>query len=189
LRNRGPGTSRGKVRFPVARLDGFRPEADIPAALPCAEVLPSGDVKTIGRELNVRYVLEGSVQRGGSRMRVNVQLIDAESGNHLWAERFDKPLADLFDMQDEIVARLANTLDAQLTSAEARRADQAPNCDSRDPYFQGLAWLNKAATPDDVAQARGFFDRALAADPDNVDARGLDRCRHLAAEVLDSSDR
>ncbi len=65
------------------------------------------DVKTIGRVLNVRYVLEGSVQRGGNRMRVNVQLIDAESGSHLWAERFDKPLADLFDMQDEIVARLA----------------------------------------------------------------------------------
>ena len=64
------------------------------------------DVKTIGRELNVRYVLEGSVQRGGNRMRVNVQLIDAETGSHLWAERFDKPLADLFDMQDEIVARL-----------------------------------------------------------------------------------
>ena len=64
-------------------------------------------MKTIGRELNVRYVLEGSVQRGGNRMRVNVQLIDAETGNHLWAERFDKPLADLFDMQDEIVARLA----------------------------------------------------------------------------------
>ena len=72
------------------------------------------DVKQIGRELNVRYILEGSVQRGGNRMRVNVQLIDAETGNHLWAERFDKPLADLFDMQDEIVARLANTLDAQL---------------------------------------------------------------------------
>ena len=55
------------------------------------------DVKTIGRELNVRYVLEGSVQRGGNRVRVNVQLIDAETGSHLWAERFDKPLADLFD--------------------------------------------------------------------------------------------
>jgi adenylate cyclase len=59
------------------------------------------DVKTIGRELNIRYVLEGSVQGCGNRMRVNVQLIDAETGNHLWAERFDKPLADLFDMQNE----------------------------------------------------------------------------------------
>ena len=67
------------------------------------------DLKKIGRELNIRYVLEGSVQRSGNRLRVNVQLIDAESGSHLWAERFDKPVADLFDMQDEIVARLANT--------------------------------------------------------------------------------
>ena len=75
------------------------------------------DAKQIGRELNVRYILEGSVQRGGNRMRVNVQLIDAETGNHLWAERFDKPLADLFDMQDEIVARLANIRRA----AEKRR--------------------------------------------------------------------
>jgi adenylate cyclase len=75
------------------------------------------DLKQIGRELNVRYVLEGSVQRGGNRMRVNVQLIDAEPGNHLWAERFDKPLADLFDMQDEIVARLAGAMNAQLIAA------------------------------------------------------------------------
>ncbi len=128
------------------------------------------DVKTIGRELNVRYVLEGSVQRGENRMRVNVQLIDAESGNHLWAERFDKPLADLFDMQDEIVARLANALNAQLVAAEARRAQQAPSPDSMDLYFQGLAWLNKGPIAGNVAQARGFFDRALTADPDNVDA-------------------
>jgi len=128
------------------------------------------DVKTIGRELNVRYVLEGSVQRGGGRMRLNVQLIDAETGNHLWAERFDKPLADLFDMQDEIVARLAGALDAQLVAAEARRAERVPNPDSMDLYFQGLAWLNKGRTPDYVAQAGSFFDRALIAYPDNVDA-------------------
>ena len=95
------------------------------------------DVKTIGRELNVRYVLEGSVQRGGNRMRVNVQLIDAETGNHLWAERFDKPLADLFDMQDEIVTRLASALNAQLVAAEARRAEQAPNPELDGPLFSG----------------------------------------------------
>ena len=103
-------------------------------------------------------------------MRVNVQLIDAETGNHLWAERFDKPLADLFDMQDEIVARLAGALNAQFVAAEARRAEQAPNPNSMDLYFQGSAWLNKGWTPDNVAQARVFFDRALIADPDNVDA-------------------
>jgi TolB-like protein/class 3 adenylate cyclase len=128
------------------------------------------DVRAIGRELNVRYVLEGSVQRSGNRMRVNVQLIDAETGNHLWAERFDKPLADLFDMQDEIVARLAGALNAQLAAVEARRAEQSPIPDSMDLYFQGLAWVNKGGAPDSVAQARSFFDRAVAADPDNVDA-------------------
>ena len=93
------------------------------------------DLKQIGRELNVRYILEGSVQRGGNRLRVNVQLIDADTRNHLWAERFDKPLADLFDMQDEIVARLANALNAQLAAAEARRAEQAPNPELDGPLF------------------------------------------------------
>jgi tetratricopeptide (TPR) repeat protein len=73
-------------------------------------------------------------------------------------------------MQDGIVARLANALNAQLVAAEARRAEKAPNPDSMDLYFQGLAWLNKGLIPGNVAQARGFFDRALTADPDNVDA-------------------
>jgi TolB-like protein/class 3 adenylate cyclase len=128
------------------------------------------DVRKIGRELNVRYVLEGSVQRGGNRMRVNVQLIDAESGTHLWAERFDKPLADLFDMQDEIVARLARTLNTQLINAEARRAERTSSPDSMDLYFQGHACLNKGPNPADWALARGFFERALALDPGNLDA-------------------
>ena len=93
------------------------------------------DAKTIGRELNVRYVLEGSIQRGASRMRVNIQLIDAETGSHLWAERFDKPIADLFDMQDEIVARLASALNAQLAAAEAVGTCSEPRLDG--PLFSG----------------------------------------------------
>jgi TolB-like protein len=105
------------------------------------------DVKQVGRELGVRYVLEGSVQRGGNRMRVNVQLIDTQTGNHIWAERFDKPLADLFDMQDEIVARLASQLGTQLIAAEARRAEHLPHPDSMDLYFQGMACANKGSTP------------------------------------------
>ena len=128
------------------------------------------DAKMIGGELNVRYVLEGSVQRGGNRMRVNVQLIAAETGNHLWAERFDKPLADLFDMQDEIVARLAGALDAQLVAAEARRAEQGPTPNSMDLYFQGMSWFHKGLNPDNLTQASSFFARALAVDPGNVDA-------------------
>ena len=109
------------------------------------------DLRQIGRELNVRYVLEGSVQRGGNRLRVNVQLIDAETANHLWAERFDKPVADLFDMQDEIVSRLANTLNAELIAVEARRAEHSPHPDSMDLYFQGKALWNKGPNAENMA--------------------------------------
>ena len=91
-------------------------------------------------------------------------------GHHLWAERFDKPIADLFEMQDEIVSRLANQPGAALISAEARRAENAPDPDAFDLYLQGMAWLNKGPHPPHLAQARGFFARALGIDPDNVDA-------------------
>jgi TolB-like protein len=128
------------------------------------------NVKQIGRELNVRYVLEGSVQRGGNRLRVNVQLIDAETGNHLWAERFEEQVADLFEMQDGIVSRLANTLNAQLITVEARRAERSPHPDALDLCFQGAAWANKGRTPEYMAQARGFYERDLALEPQNVEA-------------------
>jgi TolB-like protein/class 3 adenylate cyclase len=128
------------------------------------------DLKQVGRELNVRYVLEGSMQRSGNRLRVNVQLNDAETGNHLWAERFDKPIADLFDVQDEIVSRLANALNTQLIEAEARRAERSPHPNSLDLYFQGIAWFHRGPTPDHMARARSFFERALALDPGSVEA-------------------
>ena len=128
------------------------------------------DLKRVGRELGVRYALEGSVQRGGNRMRINTQLIDTETGNHLWAERFDKPVADLFDMQDEIISRIAGSLNAQLIAAEARRAERAPHPNSLDLYFQGLACANQGWTPDHIAKARGFFERASTLDPDNIEA-------------------
>jgi TolB-like protein/Tfp pilus assembly protein PilF len=130
----------------------------------------SPDVRQIGRELNVRYVLEGSVQRSGNRLRINVQLIEAETSNHLWAERFDKPVAGLFDMQDEMVSRLANALDAQLIEAEAQRAGRSMYRDAMDLYFQGRACWNKGMTPEYLTQARDFFERALALDAGNVDA-------------------
>ena len=128
------------------------------------------DVNKLGRELNVRYVLEGSVQRASNRLRVNVQLIDAATGNHLWAERFDKPVADLFEMQDEIVSRLANALDAELVAAEARRAERSMHPDAMDLVFQGRAWWNKGLTPECLIKARGFYEQAIALDPGNTEA-------------------
>jgi TolB-like protein/class 3 adenylate cyclase/Flp pilus assembly protein TadD len=128
------------------------------------------DVQKLGRELNVRYVLEGSVQRGGNRLRVNVQLIDVETGNHLWAERFDKPITDLFDMQDEIVSRLANTLNVELIEAEARRAERSLHPDAMDLIFQGRSCWNKGMTSEYLAQARAFFERASVLDPGNIEA-------------------
>jgi TolB-like protein/class 3 adenylate cyclase/Flp pilus assembly protein TadD len=148
------------------------------------------DVKAIGRELNVRYVLEGSVQRGGGRMRLNVQLIEAESGSHLWAERFDKPVGDVLDMQDEIVARLAETLNAQLVAAEARRAEHAPNPDSMDLYFQGLAWVHKGQSTDALTRGERFLERALMLDPGNIEAHvALAGARSAIAAVLTTEDR
>ena len=128
------------------------------------------DARTIGRELNVRYVLEGSVQRANERMRVSVQLIDAEVGHHLWAERFDKPVANFFELQDEISARLASQLGGALLAAEARRSERSPNPDAFDLYLQGMAWINKGPYPAHLSQARVFFDRALSIEPNNVDA-------------------
>jgi TolB-like protein/class 3 adenylate cyclase/Tfp pilus assembly protein PilF len=148
------------------------------------------DVTQIGRELNVRYALEGSVQRSGNRMRINAQLIDAQSGSHLWAERFERPVTDLFEMQDEIVARIANTLNAQLIAAEARRAERAPTPDSLDLYFQGEAWVNKGVTFENLTKARAFFERALALDPANVDAiAGMAQVEANFAISLSTNDK
>jgi TolB-like protein/class 3 adenylate cyclase/Flp pilus assembly protein TadD len=150
----------------------------------------SPDVRKLGRELNVRYVLEGSVQRGGDRLRVNVQLIDAESGNHLWAERFDKPAVDRLDIQDEIVSRLANALDSQLVEAEARRASHSLHPDAMDLYFQGRACWNRGMTPEHLASARNFFARALALDSDNVEAMvGMATVDATVAGSFASDDR
>jgi TolB-like protein len=128
------------------------------------------DVRQIGRELNVRYVLEGSVQRSGKRLRVNVQLVDAESRKHLWAERFEKPVADLFDMQDEIVSRLVQPLYLRLNAAEASRAKRSLHPDAMDLFFQGAACYYKGPAPEHLTQARGFFERALAIDPRSIGA-------------------
>ena len=147
------------------------------------------DAKQVGRELNVRYLLEGSIQRGASRMRVNAQLIDAVSGNHLWADRFDKPMADLFDMQDEIVSHLANQLRGELIVAEAQRAALEPNPDSLDYYFRGVATFNKGRL-ENLVKARELFEKAVELDPTNIDALvGAARVDIVVGAAYTSDDR
>ena len=128
------------------------------------------DARQIGKELGVRYILEGSVQRDQSRVRVTVQLTDSETGRELWGDTFEKPIANLFDLQDEIVAQLANTLRAKLVADIAARAEHKPNADSTDLLFQGVAWFNKGYTPENLAKAREYFQSALDADPNNLTA-------------------
>jgi TolB-like protein len=130
------------------------------------------DAKEIGKELGVRYVLEGSVQREGARVRVNAQLIDTESGAHLWADRFDEDVADLFKLQDEVVARLARTLQVELVNAEAQRSlhDHPRNPDAIDLTMRGMALLNQPFTKANRYEARELFEQALTLDPINADA-------------------
>ena len=130
------------------------------------------DARAIGRELGVRYLMKGSVQGGGDRIRVNAQLVDTETGAHLWAERFDKPRADIFDMQDEITTRLARTVGIELIAAEGRRAERERpnNMDAVDLAMRGWAILNQPLSLYRAREACDLFDAALRLDDRNVEA-------------------
>lgn len=141
------------------------------------------DVRMIGRELGVRYALEGSVERRGDRLRVNVQLVGAQSGGHLWADRFDKPLVDFFDMQDEIVTRLGNQLSVELVRVEASRSERIQSPDARDLVFQGMACLFKGQTLENTTRARALFERALTLDPNNITALAFGSITDLGAAL------
>ena len=130
------------------------------------------DLKQIGRELAVRYALEGSVQRSGDRIRVNVQLIDTRTGGHLWAERFDRDRGDLFKVQDEISRKVAFSLTQQVTTAEITRGEREPSNNpdadelvlrARDPKLWG-------STPDNYAGRLRLYNQAAQLDSRNVDA-------------------
>jgi adenylate cyclase len=127
------------------------------------------DAKQIGRELGVRYVLEGSVQRSGKQIRINTQLVDAETGAHLWAERFDRDIGDLFALQNEITARIANTLQSQLALAESRRPTDNP--DALDYILRGRAALTTGPiSKENSDEVVRLFETAVALDPQAVDA-------------------
>ena len=129
------------------------------------------DTKQIGRELGIRYVLEGSVRRSGNKVRVNAQLIDAESEAHLWAEQFDGDIGDLFALQNEITSRIAIALNLELTSREATRPTEQP--DALDHLLRGRAayWdWQRARSRDRLAETTRLFERALVLDPRSVEA-------------------
>ncbi len=137
------------------------------------------DAKEIGKQLDVRYVLEGSVQRDGTRLRVNAQLIDAQSGAHLWADRFEEDASDLFKLQDQVVARLANSLGNELITAEGERGGRTQSPDAIDLAMRGDALLQVyPPTRDTKDAARALFERALAIDP-NVCRRAGGRRLYL----------
>jgi adenylate cyclase len=131
------------------------------------------DAKEIGKQLGVRYVLEGSVQRDQNRVRVNAQLIDAETGAHIWADRFEEDVADLFKLQDQVVARLANALNYELVRAAAETSAHSKNPDVIDLDMRGTEALwrsQQQPTKEGNLATRALFEQALKIDPDDATA-------------------
>jgi adenylate cyclase len=145
--------SRFKSLFVIARNSSFTYKGK------------SVDVRQVGRELGVRYVLEGSVRKAGSRVRITGQLIDATTDRHLWADKFDGALEDVFGLQDQVTASVVGLIAPTLEQAEIERMRQKPTdrLDSYDFFLRGMASLNKANS---LSQAREFFKKAFELDPE-----------------------
>jgi len=124
------------------------------------------DVKQVGRELGVRYVLEGSVRKAGGRVRITTQLIDAETGAHLWADRFDGRLEDVFELQDQVAISAAGVVEPTLQAAEIRRSAQRPTKDltAYDLYLRALPYWD-SHEKDGLAQAAEYLGQAIERDP------------------------
>jgi adenylate cyclase len=147
------------------------------------------DTKQIGRELGVRYVLEGSVRRSGNYVRVYAQLIDAETNAHLRADRFDRDIGDLFTLQNEITARIAGALQSQLAIAEARRPINNP--DALDYIMRGRSVRTRPISKENYKEAVGLFETALTLDPRAKDAAAwlaIALVVRVTDEVSDSPD-
>jgi TolB-like protein/Tfp pilus assembly protein PilF len=129
------------------------------------------DVKQVGRDLGVRYVVEGSVRKAGARVRISAQLIDAVTGNHIWAERYDRALADTFALQDEITETLVAALQGEVGEVERERAHRRPpgSLDAWASYQRGM-WHLWRMTADDLAEARRLFQHATDLDPNFAQA-------------------
>ncbi len=130
----------------------------------------SVDVQQVGRELGVRYAVEGSVRRAGERVRVGTQLVDAETGAHLWVDRFDRKVSELFELQDAITLELARILGVQLVQAESRRSESSSNPDALDLVMRARALLYRGVSRENIAAALELYQQALRLAPDDVQA-------------------
>ncbi|MEK9283549.1 MULTISPECIES: tetratricopeptide repeat protein [unclassified Bradyrhizobium] len=130
----------------------------------------SVDVKRVARELGVRYVVEGNVRRAGQRVRVGIQLINAETGAHLWADRFDREISELFELQDAITIELAHALDVQLIEAESRRSERSTDPDAGDLVMRARARLYHGVSRASLVAAIQYYREALQLAPDDVSA-------------------
>jgi TolB-like protein/cytochrome c-type biogenesis protein CcmH/NrfG len=130
------------------------------------------DARQIGRELNVRYALEGSVLTDGDQVRINARLLDAQLGNEIWAERFDTPRTGLLQVQDEIVGRLSRAIGLQVIGLAAQRSEREKpkSAEAIDLVLRGEATLNRPSSAETMIEARGLFEQVLKLQPDNVDA-------------------
>jgi adenylate cyclase len=148
------GLSRIRWFLVIARNSTFSYKGDSP------------DVRQVARELDVRYVLEGSVRKAGNRVRITAQLIDASNGSHIWADRYDRELADIFAVQDEITETVVTAIEPELSRVEQERArrKRSDDLDAWDCYQRGM-WHVWHATQEDVEQARSLFQRAVQIDP------------------------
>jgi adenylate cyclase len=120
------------------------------------------DVRQVGRELGVRYVLEGGVRKAGNRVRITAQLLDAENGAHLWADRFDAALEDVFDLQDQITERVVGVVEPSLKQSEIERSRRKPpeNLEAYDLYLRAVPHL-ASVMPADAKVAMNFLEQAL----------------------------
>jgi len=148
------------------------------------------DVKQVGRELGVRYVLEGSLRKSGNRIRVTAQLVEAETAKHVWAERYDRDLADIFALQDEITEAVTIAIAPAIADAEQQRAMRKPPeaLDAWAAYQRGL-WHASKATAEDNALAEAFFQRAIDLDPNFAGGySGLAAAQHQGVRLFRTRD-
>ena len=139
----------------------------------------------MSRKLGVRYIVEGSVRKAGNRVRINAQLVDASTGGHLWAERYDRELQDIFALQDEVTEKIVFALKIQLTPEEQARFRQAPtdNLDAYDAFLRGQAYFWRFTREGNV-QARQLFEKAVALDPQYAGAYAVLSLTHLQEWAL-----